>query len=170
MANNDTLLVLAASYHDVQAAQRDYDMVKELFEREGIGHDFDASVVQRDAEGKSHVISKHEESSRHGLKWGLAVGAACAVFPAVGLIGGMVAGGAIGAAAGHLKGGMKDSDLKKVADTLDEGEAGLVVVYATNMNDQIDAVIRAEDKYVTEEVAVDQATLDKQIAADPSVS
>ena len=166
MANNDTLLVLAASYHDVQAAQRDYDTVKELFEREGIGHDFDASVVQRDAEGESHFISKHEESTRHGLKWGLAVGAACAVFPAVGLIGGMAAG----AAAGHVKGGMKDSDLKKVADTLDEGGAGLVVVYATNMNDQIDAVIRAEDKYVTEEVAVDQATLDRQIAADASGS
>ena len=148
MANNDTLLVLAASYHDVQAAQRDYDTVKELFVREGIGHDFDACVVQRDAEGESHVISKHEESTRHGLKWGLAVGAA----------------------AGHVKGGMKDSDLKKVADTLDEGEAGLVVVYATNMNDQVDAVIRAGDKYVTEEVAVDQATLDRQIAADASGS
>ena len=145
-------------------------MVKDLFEREGIGHDFDASVVQRDAQGKGHVISKHEESTRHGLKWGLAVGAACAVLPAVGLIGGMAAGGAIGAASGHVKGGMKDSDLRKVADTLDEGEAGLVVVYATNMNNQIDALIRAEHRYVTEEIAVDQATLDKQIATDASGS
>jgi hypothetical protein len=65
---------------------------------------------------------------------------------------------------------MKDSDLKKVADTLEEGQAGLVVVYATNMNDQIDALVRAEDKYVTEEMKVDQATLDKQIAADASGS
>lgn len=170
MANIDTLLVLAAAYDDVATAQADYDTVKELFKREGIGHDFDASVVQRDADGKSHVISKHEESTRHGLKWGLAVGAACAVLPVVGLVGGMVAGGAIGAAAGHVKGGMKDSDLKKVGDTLDEGQAGLVVVYATNMNDQIEALIRAQDKYVTDEVAVDQATLDKQIAADAAGS
>jgi len=170
MAKNDTLLVLAAAYNDVQAAQADYDTVKELFEREGLGHEFDASVVERDAEGKSHVISKHEESTRHGLKWGLAVGAACAVLPAVGLIGGMAAGGAIGAAAGHVRGGMKDSDLKKVADTLEEGEAGLVVVYATNMNDQIEALVRAEDKYVTDEMKVDQARIDKQIAADASGS
>lgn len=166
MAKNDTLLVLAAAYDDVATAQADYDTVKELFKREGIGHDFDASVVQRDADGKSHVISKHEESTRHGLKWGLAVGAACAVLPVVGLVGGMAAGGAIGAASGHVKGGMKDSDLKKVGDTLDEGQAGLVVVYATNLNDQIESVIRAKDKYVTEEVDVNQATLDKQIAAD----
>ena len=170
MARNDTLLVLAAAYDDVQAAQDDYDTVKALFEREGLGHDFDASVIQRDAEGKSHVIRKHEESTRHGLKWGLAVGAACAVFPAVGLVGGMAAGGAIGAAAGHVKGGMKDSDLKKVADTLGKGEAGLVVVYATNMNDQIDSAIRAEDTYIAEATDVDQATLDKQIAADTSGS
>ena len=91
------------------------------------------------------------------------------MFPAVGLIGGMAAGGAIGAAAGHVKGGMKDSDLRKVADTLDEGEAGLVIVYGTNMNDQIDAAIRAEEKYVTE-ADLDQRTLDKQIAADLSGS
>jgi uncharacterized membrane protein len=169
MAKTDTLFVLAAAYDDVGTAQADYDTVKQLFEREGMGHEFDASVVQRDADGRSHVISKHEESTRHGLKWGLAVGAACAVFPAVGLIGGMAAGGAIGAAAGHVKGGMKDSDLKKVADTLDEGEAGLVIVYGTNMNDQIDAAIRAEEKYVTE-ADLDQRTLDKQIAADLSGS
>lgn len=37
---------------------------------------------------------------------------------------------------------------------------------ATKLNKQIDAVIRAKDKYVTDEVAVNQATLDKQIAAD----
>jgi uncharacterized membrane protein len=170
MVKNDTMLVLAAAYNDVQAAQADYDAVKDLFERAGIGHDFDASVVQRDAKGKSHVISKHEESIRHGLKWGLAVGAATAVFPAVGLLGGMAAGSAIGAAAGHVKGGLKDSDLKKVADTLDKGEAGLIVVYATNMNDQIDSAIRAEDKYIADATGVDQATLDKQIAADTSAS
>ena len=166
MAKTDTLFVLAAAYDDVGTAQADYDTVKQLFEREGMGHEFDASVVQRDADGKSHVIGKHEGSTRHGLKWGLAVGAACAVLPVVGLVGGMAAGGAIGAAAGHVKGGMKDSDLKKVGDTLDEGQAGLVVVYATKLNDQIEALIRAQDKYVTDEVAVDQATLDKQIAAD----
>jgi uncharacterized membrane protein len=168
MAKDATLLVLAATYDDVQAAQRDYDMVKALFEREGIGHDFDASVIQRDAEGKSHVISKHEESTRHGLKWGLAVGAACAVFPVVGLVGGIAAGGAIGAAAGHVKGGMKDSDLKEVANTLDKGEAGLVVVYATYLKDQIDAAIKAGDTYVAEATDVDRATLDRQIAADIS--
>jgi len=38
------------------------------------------------------------------------------------------------------------------------------------MNSQIDPLIRAEHTYVTEEIAVDQATLDKQIATDASGS
>jgi uncharacterized membrane protein len=166
MSDNDTLFVLAASYNDVQAAKNDYEAIKELYRIAGIGHDFDASVIQRDADGKSHVISKHEESTRHGLKWGLAIGAACAVFPAIGLIGGMAVGGAIGAAVGHVKGGMSNTDLKQIADTLNKGQAGLIVVYATNMNDQIAAIIKAENKYVSQSMNVDRAALDKQIAAD----
>ena len=168
MSEKDTLLVLAASYDDVQAAEADYETVKEMYKTAGIGHDFDASVIQRDVDGKSHVVKKHEESTRHGLKWGLAIGAACAVLPAVGLVAGMAVGAGIGAAAGHIKGGMSDSNLKQVADTLDKGQAALIVVYATNMNDQINAAIKAENKYISDEMKVDQAALDKQMTADTS--
>ena len=168
MSEKDTLFVLAASYDDVQAAEADYQTVKDMYEAAGIGHDFDATVIQRDVDGKTHVVKKHEESTRHGLKWGLAIGAASAVLPAVGLVGGMAAGAGIGAAAGHIKGGMSDSDLKQVAGTLDKGQAGLIVIYATNMNDQINAAIDAENKYISDEMNIDQAALDKQMKAESS--
>ena len=80
----------------------------------------------------------------------------------------MAAGGGIGAAVGHIKGGMKDSGLKQVAGTFAKGQAGLIVVYAANMSEQIYAAIQAENKYVSEELNVGQAVLDKQIAADAS--
>jgi hypothetical protein len=32
----------------------------------------------------------------------------------------------------------------------DKGQAGLIVVYATNMNDQINAAIDAENKYISD--------------------
>jgi uncharacterized membrane protein len=166
MSEKDTLFVLAAAYDDVQAAEADYEAVKDLYKVAGVGHDFDASVISRDVDGKSHVIRKHEESTRHGLKWGLAIGAFAAIFPAIGLAGGLAAGAGIGAAAGHLKGGMKDSDLKRIADTLESGQAGLIVVYATNMQDQIDGAIHAEEKFVSDAMDLDRATLDKQIKAD----
>lgn len=166
MSKKDTLLVLVAAYDDVQVAEADYETVKDMYRAAGVGHDFDATVIQRGADGKSHVVKKHEESTRHGLKWGLAIGAACAIFPAVGLVGGMAAGAGIGAAAGHIKGGMSNSNLKRVAATLDKGQAGLIVVYATNMNDQINAAIDAENKYISDEMSIDQAALDKQLKAE----
>ena len=82
----------------------------------------------------------------------------------------MAAGAGIGAAVGHVKGGMKDSDLKQVAGTLAKGQAGLIVVYAANVSGQINAAIKAENKYVSEELNVGQAVLDKQIATDASGS
>lgn len=53
-------------------------------------------------------------------------------------------GAGIGAVSGHLKNGMSNSDLKELGTVLDKGQAGLIVLYATNMADQIAASIKAE--------------------------
>ncbi|MGH2967342.1 MAG: DUF1269 domain-containing protein [Solirubrobacterales bacterium] len=168
MSEKDTLFVLAASYDDLQTAEADYEAVKDLYDVAGIGHDFDATVIQRDADGKSHVVKKHEESTRHGAKWGLAIGAASAVLPGIGLLGGMAVGAGIGALTGHIKGGMSDASLKQVAATLEKGQAGLIVVYATSMNDQINATLKAENKYIADDMKVDRAALDKQMESASS--
>ena len=49
------------------------------------------------------------------------------------------AGAAIGAVTGHIKGGMDNTDLEALGEVLDKGQAGLIVVYATNMADQVAA-------------------------------
>jgi uncharacterized membrane protein len=160
MSEPDMILVLAASYDDVAAAEADYEAIKALYREVRTSHDFDAAVVSRDAEGKIHVVKKHEEPTRHGaamgLGVGLAVGAVCAIFPAVTLLGGLLAGGAagaaIGAVTGHVKAGMHDDDLEKLGEVLHQGEAGLIVVYATNMADQIAANIKAVNHYISREV------------------
>jgi len=86
----------------------------------------------------------------------------------------MAAGGGIGAAVGHIKGrheGLRPQTGRGlVAGTLAKGQAGLIVVYAANVSEQINAAIKAENKYVSEELNVGQAVLDKQIAADASGS
>ena len=160
MNDRDTLFVMAASYDDLADAEADYEAIKALYYEVKTSHDFDAAVVARDENGDVKVVKKHEQPTRHGaahgLGWGLAVGAACAVFPAVGLLGGIVAGGsagaAIGAVTGHMKGGMDDADLKALGDVLGQGQAGLIVVYATNMADQIAANIKAVNKAVSNEI------------------
>ncbi len=173
MTDNDMLLVLAASYDSVTDAEVDYEAVKALYYEVEASHDFDAAVIDRDAEGKVRVVRKHEQPTRHGaakgLGWGLAIGAVCAIFPPVALAGGLVAGGtagaAIGAVTGHVKGGMDDADLKQLGTVLDKGQAGLLVVYATNMADQVAAGIKAENRFISKEIDANADELAKQIKA-----
>src|SRR5262245_22120479 len=171
MSEKDLLVVLAASYDSVTDAEVDYEAIKSLYHEVGVSHAFDAAVLERDAEGKVRVVKKHEEPTRHGavkgLGWGLAVGAAIAVFPAIALAGGLAAGGAggavIGAVSGHVKGGMDDDDLKQLGEVLNEGEAGLLAVYATNLADQVAASIKAENRFVSKEIDARADELAKQI-------
>jgi len=165
----DVLYVIAASYDEIDAAVADYEAIKALYREVKSSHDFDASVIAKGEDGRVRVVKKHEEPTRHGaakgLGWGLAVGVTAALFPPVGI--GMAAatgagGAAIGAVAGHASGGMSRGDLKELGDTLDAGQAGLIVVYETNLADQIAANIKAASRIVTKatEMAADQLAED----------
>ncbi len=165
MSENDMLVVLGASYDSVSDAEVDYEAVKALYYNAGVGHDFDAAVIERDADGKVKVAKKHEQSTRHGALGGLAIGALSAILPGIGLVAGMAVGAGIGAISGHIKGGMSDKDLKELGSVLDAGQAGLIVLYATNMADQVAASIKAENRFVSDEIDADADELAKQIKA-----
>jgi uncharacterized membrane protein len=149
------LLFLAASY-DPGAAEANYEAIKALYGEVAVTHDFDAAVLERDAEGKVRVVKKHEQPTRHGvakdLGWGLAIGAATAIGLAGGLVAGGGAGAALGAVTGHVKGGMKDDDLKQLGEVLEKGEHGLLAVHATNMADQVATNIKAVNRFVSDEI------------------
>jgi uncharacterized membrane protein len=165
MSEKDTLMVLGASYDSVSDAEVDYEAVKALYYNAGVGHDFDAAVLERGADGKVKVADKHEQSTRHGAWTGLAIGALTAILPGVGLGVGAAVGAGIGAVTGHFKGGISNDDLKQLGTVLDKGNAGLIVLYATNMADQIAANIKAEDRFVSDAIDADADELAKQLKA-----
>lgn len=166
MSEKDTMVVLGASYDSMADAEADYQAVKELYEAAGVGHDFDAAVLERGADGKVKVAHKHEASTRHGAWEGLAIGALAAILPGIGLGVGAAVGAGIGAVAGHLKSGISDADLKELGNVLDQGQAGLIVLYATNMADQIAANIKAENRFESEAIDADADELAKQLKAE----
>jgi uncharacterized membrane protein len=168
----DTLYVIAAAYDDVDAAVADYEAVKALYHEVRTSHDFDAAVIAKDDKGKVSIVKKHEQPTRHGaavgLGWGLAVGVAAMLFPPVGigLATAGAGGAAIGAVAGHASGGMSRGDLKELGEALDTGQAGLIVVYETNLADQIAANIKAANRIVSKatDMAADQLAADMKSA------
>ena len=172
MANkNDVLYVLAAAYDDTDAAVSDYEAVKDLYHAVKTSHDFDAAVIAKDDDDKVHIVKKHEQPTRHGaavgLGWGVATGVAAVLFPPVGIgIAAAGAGGAaIGAVAGHVSGGMSRSDLKDLGEALDEDQAGLIVVYETNLADQIAATTKAANRVLAKEADLDADQLADDIRA-----
>jgi len=165
MSENDTVMVLGASYDSLVDAEADYEAVKALYYAAGVGHDFDAAVLERGADGKVKVAEKHEQPTRHGAWKGLAIGALAAILPGIGLGVGAAVGAGVGAVTGHIKGGMKDDDLKELGAVLDKGQAGLIVLYATNMADQIAASIKAQNRYISREIDASADELAKQIKA-----
>ena len=169
---NDTLYVIAAAYDDVDAAVADYEAVKALYREVQTSHDFDASVIAKDADGKVRIVKKHEQPTRHGaavgLGWGLAVGVAAVLFPPVGIsiAAAGATGAAIGGVAGHASGGMSRSDLKDLGETLDAGQAGLIAVYAANLADQVAANIKAANRVISRatDMAADELAEDMRRA------
>lgn len=164
----DVLYVMGATYDNVDAALADYEGVKQLYREIKTSHDFDAAVVAKDRDDNVKIVKKHEQPTRHGgavgLAWGLGVGVVSALFPPVGIgIATAGAGGAaIGAVAGHVTGGMSRHDLKDLGEALDAGTAGLIVVYETNLADQIAANIRAANRTVSKmmDMRADQLAAD----------
>ena len=162
----DALFVVAASYDSVDAAISDYEAVKALYHEIKTSDEFDAAVIAKGDDGKVKIVKKHEQPTRHGavhgLGWGLAAGAVAALFPSVVILGALTVGGgagaAIGAVSGHVSGGMHRDDLKELDEVLDEGRAGLIVVYATNIADQVVANIKAANRMVSK--ATDMAADD----------
>lgn len=171
MAKNDTLYVLAASYDTTDDAVADYEAIKALYQEVRGSHDFDATVIAKDSAGKVRIVKKHEQPTRHGaavgLGWGLAVGLVAAIFPPVGILAALAVGGvggaAIGAITAHAAEGLDRGDLTRLGEVLDDGSAGLLVVYETNFADEIKATVKAARKIADTEAKIDADLLAEDV-------
>jgi uncharacterized membrane protein len=169
----DTLVVFAASYENQDDAVADYEAVHEYYKSAGLIDTYDAAVITREDDGKVKVVKKHEQPTRQGgwagLGVGLVGGALVALFPAIALAGGLLVGGSagagLGALAGHVAGGMSRSDLKDLGELLDEGQSGLVVIAATDMEAHVEAELKRAAKVTKKQLRADEKQLEKEIDA-----
>lgn len=171
----DTFFVYIGVYGDVADALDDYDAVKVLHTELDLIDAYDAAVIERKESGKVKIVKKHETPTRVGGVLGgglgLATGLVVALFPAAaigsGLLAGTTAGGALlGSLAGHAAAGMKRDDLKELGESLDAGEAGLVVVGASDMEAKIEAAMKKAEKRHKKQLAADVAEIEKDASSE----
>ncbi len=167
----DTLLVYCGVYADAADALEDYELIKDLHTKANLIDAYDAAVIERDHKGKVKITKKHETPTHAGGVLGggvgLATGLVIALFPAAAIGGGLLlattGGGALlGSLAGHAAAGMSRGDLKELGESLDEGEAGLVVVAVSDMGAKIRSAMKRAQKIEEKQLKADQ----KQIEAD----
>jgi uncharacterized membrane protein len=170
----DTFVVFAGVYPDLESAEADYELVKELHSKHDLMDAYDAAVLHRTDDGKVKITKKHETPTRVGgvlgAGTGLATGLVVALFPFAaiggGLLVGTAAGGAIlGAVAGHAAAGLSRDDLKEFGEHLDAGEAGLVVVAFSDMGAKVERAMQRAAKLEQKELKADTAEIERDATA-----
>jgi uncharacterized membrane protein len=170
----DTLFVYCGVYENPSDALADYDVIKDLHTKANLIDAYDAAVIERDQKGKVKIVKKHETPTRAGGVLGggvgLATGLVIALFPAAAIGGGLLlattGGGALlGSLAGHAAAGMSRSDLKDLGESLDDGEAGLVVVAVSDMEAKVRSAMKRARKVEEKQLKADQKELEADAAA-----
>jgi uncharacterized membrane protein len=161
MSGSDSTFVLVATYPDEDLARDDYQVVKEAHAA-GLVGSYDAAVITKDVSGKIHE-NKDETATRHGAWWGIAAGAAVGVIFPPSVLGAAALGGVIGGVSGHLAKGMSRSDAKELGDFIDPGQAGLVVVGESKIEDAIKKAVTRAQKQTARELDVDPKRIDRTL-------
>ena len=165
MAKDENPVALyIAAYDDPDAAQGDFDALKQLVKAGAIFVDV-AVLVSRDADGKISV-----KENAHEVAGGAIVGTAAGlliglIFPPAFLASGVV-GGAVGAGIGGLVSAHRESEIKKdVEDVLPPGSSGIITLFDITWKPKIDEALSKASKIDEEAVDADSAAKLKEEAA-----
>jgi uncharacterized membrane protein len=161
MAKPDAVFIYIGTYPSWAAAQADYDVVKDLHAAGAVGT-YDAGVVTKDDAGKVHV-NKDEMATRHGAWGGAAVGALVGILFPPAILATAAVGAAVGGVSGHLWRGMSRADVKELGEIIDDGQAALVIVGESKVEQAVDKAALKAEKHVAKELDVKPEDIDKAV-------
>lgn len=160
MAKADSVFIYVGTYPSEVQAQADYGVVKGLHSA-GVVGTYDAAVITKD-DGKVHV-NKDEMATRHGAWGGAAVGAVVGLLFPPAIIGSAALGAAVGGVGGHLWRGMSRADVKEFGEIIDEGQAALVIVGESKLEEAVEKANLKAEKHVAKELGVNAKDLDEAV-------
>jgi uncharacterized membrane protein len=161
MAKADAVFIYIGTYPTWAGAQDDYAVVKDLHAAGAIGT-YDAAVVTKDEGGYVHV-NKDEMATRHGAWGGAAAGAVVGILFPPAIIATAAVGAAVGGVGGHLWRGMSRADVKELGDIIDDGQAALVIVGESKLQQALEKAGLKAEKHVAKELDVSKKDVDKAV-------
>jgi uncharacterized membrane protein len=155
------VFIYAATYSNPADAEADYMGLLELHAAKLVGT-YDVALVTKDDDGKVHV-RKHEKPTQHGAWGGIAVGAAIGVLAAPAVVPAALVGGVIGGLGGHFRKGIARGDAKELGDLIDAGEATLLVIGESRLEEQLDKALGRAEKAIEKEIEVDRDEFKREL-------
>jgi len=155
------VFIYAATYASPRDADADYEGLLELHAADLVGT-YDVAIINKDVEGKVHV-KKHEKPTQHGAWTGIGVGAVVGILFPPSIIGAAAVGGLTGGVIGHLARGMSRGDMKDLGELLDDGQAALVVVGESRVQEQLDKALTRAQKSMEKEIDADSKAFEREL-------
>ncbi|HWC38483.1 MAG TPA: DUF1269 domain-containing protein [Acidimicrobiales bacterium] len=156
----EPVFLYVARYPNEAEAREDYQLLVELHAA-GVVGTYDAAVVTKD-DHKVHV-HKHEKPTQHGAWTGIAVGAVVGIIFPPSIIGSAAVAGVAGGLIGHFWGGLSRSDVKALGDFLDEGQAALLVIGKSKLQQVLDRELKRATKSMEREIKADRRHVEKTL-------
>ena len=149
----EEFVVYVGVYRSVEDAESDYHLIKDLHTKAGMLDAYDAAVIEKRENGKVRITKKHDTPTRVGGVLGggvgLATGLVVALFPFAAIGGGLLAATTAG---GAILGAVS-------------GQAGLVVVGVTELEDDIKQSMSKAEKLDTRQIKADTAEIEQDAKA-----
>ncbi|HET6687472.1 MAG TPA: DUF1269 domain-containing protein, partial [Jiangellaceae bacterium] len=108
-------------------------------------------------------VNKDEMATRHAGWGGAAAGAVIGMLFPPAILGSAIVGGAVGAASGHRWRGISRSDVKELGELIDSGEAALLVIGASNLEQALDKAALKAEKEIAKQLGVSTADVDAAV-------
>ena len=156
MAESEGIIGYAGLYADVEDARSDFEMIKAAHKEKWIGT-YDAALFEKTAEGKVKVLDTDATQRSDGAKTGAIIGGIFGVIFPPSLLVSAGIGAAVGATAGNLTKGFMSGDIKKVAEELEPGQAGVILVADATFDAGAEKLMKRAKKMAKQQVDADAA-------------
>jgi uncharacterized membrane protein len=120
--------LLAAVYPDLEHGQVTFDMLQRMHRAATIDL-VDSALVTKNEKGKIKIEETTEFTTAKGARRGAVIMGVFGLIYPPSLLGSMLVGGTIGALAGRLRDtGIKNPQLKEIADRLEPGKSAIIAL------------------------------------------